>query len=325
MVKAVAGGWQAALMAPTEVLAEQHGHTLQQILAPLQLPVAILTGSTPRSGREVVLNGLLSGQLPLVVGTHALIQEEVVFKALGLTVIDEQHRFGVGQRAALQAKGASPDLLVMTATPIPRTLALAVYGDLDVSLLDELPPGRQPVTTRIVSEKQRAKAYQLIRREIARGCQAYVICPLIDESDSIAAEAAIAMAAKLQREIFPEYPVGLVHGRLKPGEKEEAMRAFREGRTAVLVATTVVEVGVDVPNATVMLIEGAERLGLAQLHQLRGRVGRGTAPAWCLLLTANSQVARERLAVLVSSQDGFAIAVFLLVVLWSVVLFGYRM
>ncbi|GEA16985.1 ATP-dependent DNA helicase RecG [Moorella sp. E306M] len=308
MVKAVAGGWQAALMVPTEVLAEQHGQTLQKILAPLKVPVAVLTGNTSRPEREVILAGLATGQLPLVVGTHALIQENVSFKALGLVVIDEQHRFGVDQRAALEAKGQAPDLLVMTATPIPRTLALAIYGDLDVSLLDELPPGRQPVTTRILTEKQRAKAYQLIRREIESGHQAYVICPLIDGSDSIAAEAAIAMAKKLQEEVFPEYTVGLVHGRLKPAEKEEVMKAFREGKIAILVATTVVEVGVDVPNATVMLIEGAERLGLAQLHQLRGRVGRGTSPAYCLLITSSNKAARERLAILASSQDGFAIA-----------------
>ncbi|WP_258359473.1 ATP-dependent DNA helicase RecG [Moorella sulfitireducens (nom. illeg.)] len=308
MVKSIAGGWQAALMAPTEVLAEQHGQTLQKILAPLEVPVAILTGSTPRPEREAILAGLDTGAVPLVVGTHALIQENVSFKALGLVVIDEQHRFGVGQRAALQAKGQAPDLLVMTATPIPRTLALAVYGDLDVSLLDELPPGRQPVSTHILTEKQRSKAYRLIRREIENGHQAYVICPLIEESDSIAAEAAMAMAKKLQEEIFPQYTVGLVHGRLKAAEKEEVMKAFREGKIAILVATTVVEVGVDVPNATVILIEGAERLGLAQLHQLRGRVGRGAAASYCLLITNSSEAARERLAVLASSQDGFAIA-----------------
>ncbi|MDN5344372.1 MAG: ATP-dependent helicase RecG [Clostridia bacterium] len=308
MAKAVAGGWQAALMAPTEILAEQHGRTLQRVLTPLKIPVAVLTGNTPRSGRETILAGLATGQLPLVVGTHALIQEGVNFKALGLVVIDEQHRFGVDQRAALLIKGVEPDLLVMTATPIPRTLALALYGDLDVSLLDELPPGRQPVTTLVLTDRQRAKAYQLIQREVRAGHQAYVICPLIDASESLAAEAAIGMAKRLQEEVFPAYPVGLVHGRLKASEKEEVMDSFRQGKIAILVATTVVEVGVDVPNATVMLIEGAERLGLAQLHQLRGRVGRGTAPAFCLLIAGNSQAARERLAVLVSSQDGFAIA-----------------
>ncbi|BCV20988.1 ATP-dependent DNA helicase RecG [Moorella sp. Hama-1] len=308
MLKALAGGWQAALMAPTEVLAEQHGRTLGELLAPLGVPVATLTGNTPRAERETILRGLAGGQLPLVVGTHALIQAEVSFKALGLAVIDEQHRFGVDQRAALQAKGEDPDLLVMTATPIPRTLALAVYGDLDISTLDELPPGRQPVTTYVITEKQRRRAYHLIDREIRAGHQAYVICPLIDESETVAAEAAIAMARKLQEEVFPAYPVGLVHGRLRPAEKEGVMADFREGRLAILVATTVVEVGVDVPNATVMLIEGAERLGLAQLHQLRGRVGRGTAPSYCFLIAGDSQTSRERLAVLANSQDGFAIA-----------------
>ncbi|MGI9859839.1 ATP-dependent DNA helicase RecG [Moorella naiadis] len=308
MLKAAAGGWQAALMAPTEVLADQHGRTLGELLAPLEVPVVTLTGNTPRAERETILRGLAGGQLALVVGTHALIQEEVKFNALGLAVIDEQHRFGVDQRAALQAKGENPDLLVMTATPIPRTLALAVYGDLDISTLDELPPGRQPVTTYVITEKQRPRAYRLIDREIRAGHQAYVICPLIDESDAVTAEAAREMARKLQEEIFPAYSVGLVHGRLRPAEKERVMADFREGRLAILVATTVVEVGVDVPNATVMLIEGAERLGLAQLHQLRGRVGRGTAPAYCFLIAGDSPASRERLAVLASSQDGFAIA-----------------
>ncbi|MDN5326780.1 MAG: ATP-dependent helicase RecG [Moorella sp. (in: firmicutes)] len=308
MVKAVAGGWQAALMAPTEVLAEQHSRTLGQLLAPLQIPVVTLTGSTPRTERQTILAGLASGQLPLVVGTHALIQDDVSFKSLGLVVIDEQHRFGVDQRAALQTKGECPDLLVMTATPIPRTLALAIYGDLDISALDELPPGRQPVATYVITEKQRPRAYRLIEREIRAGHQAYVICPVIDTNDDVAAEAATAMARKLQEEVFPGYPVGLVHGRLRPAEKEEVMNAFREGKIAVLVATTVVEVGVDVPNATVMLIEGAERLGLAQLHQLRGRVGRGTAAAHCFLVTRGSPAARERLAILTTNRDGFAIA-----------------
>ncbi|WP_338834638.1 ATP-dependent DNA helicase RecG [Moorella humiferrea] len=308
MVKAVGGGWQAALMAPTEVLAEQHGRTLHRLLAPLGIPVAVLTGNTPRAEREAILSGLITGRLPLVVGTHTLIQENVDFKALGLVVIDEQHRFGVGQRAALQAKGDAPDLLVMTATPIPRTLALAIYGDLEISLLDEMPPGRQPVTTYVLTEKQRAKAYQLIRKEIARGHQAYVICPLIDESEGIAAEAATAMYQKLKEEVFPEYKIGLLHGRLKPSVKEEVMESFRRGDLAVLVATTVVEVGVDVPNATVMLIEGAERLGLAQLHQLRGRVGRGQDASYCLLMAGNDGAARERLKILVTNSDGFAIA-----------------
>lgn len=308
MVKAVGGGWQAALMAPTEVLAEQHGRTLHRLLTPLGIPVAVLTGNTPRAEREAILSGLITGRLPLVVGTHTLIQENVDFKALGLVVIDEQHRFGVGQRAALQAKGDAPDLLVMTATPIPRTLALAIYGDLEISLLDEMPPGRQPVTTYVLTEKQRFKAYQLIRKEIARGHQAYVICPLIDESEGIAAEAATAMYQKLKEVVFPEYKIGLLHGRLKPSVKEEVMESFRRGDLAVLVATTVVEVGVDVPNATVMLIEGAERLGLAQLHQLRGRVGRGPGTSYCLLMAGNDGAARERLKILATNNDGFAIA-----------------
>jgi len=307
MVKAIAGGWQACLMAPTEVLAEQHGQTLQKLLKPIRLPVAVLTGNTPRTGRESILAGLATGQLPLVVGTHALIQEDVTFKALGLVVIDEQHRFGVNQRAALQAKGQTPDLLVMTATPIPRTLALTIYGDLDISILDELPPGRQPVTTCILPERQRSKAYQLIRREIKAGHQAYVICPLIEESENVAAEAAINMARKLKKEVFLDCPVGLIHGRLRPAEKDEIMTAFRKGEITILVATTVVEVGIDIANATVMLIEGADRMGLAQLHQLRGRVGRGTKKAYCILMTENNR-AQERLKILATSQDGFTIA-----------------
>jgi len=307
-VKAVAGGWQVALMAPTEVLAGQHGETLGRLLAPLHIPVVVLTGSTSKGERQVILSGLATGQLPVVVGTHALIQEGVKFKRLGLVIIDEQHRFGVGQRAALQDKGEVPDLLVMTATPIPRTLALALYGDLDISVIDQMPPGRQPVATYILSPKQREYAYRLIRRELAQGHQAYVICPLIEESETITAEAATAMADKLQREVFPEYRVGLIHGKLKPGEKEEVMQAFRRGDVHILVATTVIEVGIDVPNATVMMIEGAERLGLAQLHQLRGRVGRGTAPSHCLLVAGGGNEARKRLEVLANTQDGFAIA-----------------
>jgi len=307
MVKALAGGWQAVLMAPTEVLAEQHGQTLQKLLRPLNIPVTVLTGNASRSERKKVLTGLATGQIPLIVGTHALIQENVFFKSLGLVVIDEQHRFGVNQRTTLVSKGQTPDLLVMTATPIPRSLALTIYGDMDISILDEMPPGRLPVKTYILPESQRYRAYKLIQKEIKNGNQAYVICPLIEESENITAEAAVKIARKLQEEIFPDFKIGLLHGRLHPAEKEEVMLAFRRKEISILVATTVVEVGVDVPNATVMLIEGADRMGLAQLHQLRGRVGRGNRPSYCILMAEDGKY-NERLMVLKRVHNGFEIA-----------------
>ncbi|MDN5348033.1 MAG: ATP-dependent helicase RecG [Clostridia bacterium] len=309
LVKAIAGGWQGALMAPTEILAEQHYLNLRRYLTPLGIKIGLLTSSLNQREREEVLAGLEAGSLPLVVGTHALIQEGVNFRALGLVVIDEQHRFGVRQRASLQQKGDRCDLLVMTATPIPRTLALVAYGDLDISIIDELPPGRQKVITRVLTESQRHKAYALIERELAYGHQAYVICPLIEESEKLEAEAATAVFERLQREVFPSWRVSLLHGRLSAAEKEEVMQKFYRGESHILVATTVVEVGVDVPNATVMLIEDADRYGLAQLHQLRGRIGRGTAQSYCLLLTRSKDGAvRQRLKILEQTSNGFAIA-----------------
>ncbi|MCG0276908.1 MAG: ATP-dependent DNA helicase RecG [Thermanaeromonas sp.] len=309
LLKAATGGWQGALMVPTEVLAEQHFLTFKRLLAPLSLPVALLTGSTSRKDREKILIGLEDGYIPIVIGTHALIQQDVNFKALGLAVIDEQHRFGVSQRAELSSKGLLPDVLVMTATPIPRTLALVAYGDLDVSLLDELPPGRKPVLTYILYESQRQQAYRLIAREVLAGRQAYVVCPLIEESDALEAAAATAKAQELQTEVFPDFRIGLLHGRMRPTEKEEIMERFRQGEIQILVTTTVIEVGVDVPNATVMMIEGAERYGLAQLHQLRGRIARSHHQAYCFLVTkSNDKETRRRLKVLVENHDGFAIA-----------------
>ncbi|MDK2821076.1 MAG: ATP-dependent helicase RecG [Clostridia bacterium] len=308
IVKAVSGGWQTALMVPTEVLAEQHRATLEKLLLPLKIPVVSLTSNTPSNERRIILKKLATGELPVIVGTHALIQDSVIFKSLGLAIIDEQHRFGVGQRAALEAKGRCPDLLVLTATPIPRTLALTIYGDLDISYLDELPPGRKPVVTRILTETHRPKIYEFIRQEIKKGHQVYVICPLIEDSENINAKAAIAMAKTLSEEIFPNFNVGLVHGRLNFKEKETVMNDFRKGKINILVATTVVEIGVDVPNATVMLIEGAERLGLAQLHQLRGRVGRGQSNAYCFLMVNDSSYNNKRLRILTKSQDGFKIS-----------------
>lgn len=316
LVKAVESGFQAAMMAPTEILAEQHYLRLRRLLQPLGIGVALLTGSQGRDERETMLFGLSGGHLHVAVGTHALIQEGVQFRALSLVVTDEQHRFGVHQRVLLQRKGVRgeegrellPDVLVMTATPIPRTMALTVFGDLDVSVIDELPPGRQPVQTHWLSERDRGKAYGFVREQVRAGRQAYVVCPLVEESEAVEAQAATAWAARLQKALS-EFRVGLLHGRLKASEKESAMDAFRRGEVQILVATTVIEVGVDVPNATVMVIEGADRFGLAQLHQLRGRVGRGEHKSYCLLIAdPNSEEGRRRMEVMKSTQDGFAIA-----------------
>ena len=302
-------GFQGALMAPTEVLAEQHYRKLVDWLNPLCLCVELLTGSTRAAKRREILEHLATGQLHLVVGTHALIQPGVNFQKLGLVVIDEQHRFGVEQRAKLQEKGQNPHLLSMTATPIPRTLALTLHGDLDVSQIDELPPGRQAIQTTLLTPGDRSHAYDLIRREIAKGQQVYVVLPLVEESEKIDLKSAIDEHQQLKEKIFPEFAVGLLHGRMSSAEKDEAIQAFREAKTQILVSTTVVEVGVDIPNATVMLIEHADRFGLSQLHQLRGRVGRGSAQSYCLLMTeSRSDTAWERLRVLEQSQDGFFIA-----------------
>lgn len=310
MLAAIQAGYQAALMAPTEVLAEQHYKKLVQWFNLLHLPVELLTGSTKTSKRKPMLAQLETGELPVLVGTHALIQDPVNFHKLGLIVIDEQHRFGVGQRAKLQQKGEDPHVLTMTATPIPRTLALTLHGDLDVSQIDELPPGRQAIQTTVLSGKERTHAYDLIRREVAQGRQVYVVLPLVEESEKLDLKSAIEEYQRLQDVIFPDFRVGLLHGRMTSAEKEEAIGLFRDGDTQVLVSTTVVEVGVDVPNATVMLIENAERFGLSQLHQLRGRVGRGAEKSYCILMTHPKATAdaRQRLNVMEQSQDGFLIA-----------------
>jgi ATP-dependent DNA helicase RecG len=310
MLLAIESGFQAAIMAPTEILAEQHELTMHHLVQPLGVRVALLTSAIKGSRRRGLLEAIASGEVDLIVGTHALIQEGVEFKALGLAVIDEQHRFGVLQRATLKRKGYSPDVLVMTATPIPRTLAMTVYGDLDVSVIDELPPGRLPVITKLCYDSRRAESYELMRRELRQGRQVYVVYPLIEESEKTDLRAATAMAEQLQHEVFPEFRVGLLHGRLKSDEKEQIMRAFSCGELQVLVSTTVIEVGVDVPNATVMLVEHAERFGLAQLHQLRGRVGRSQHQAYCLLMAEfpMSEEAKQRLWTLTESHDGFVIA-----------------
>ncbi|WP_227766906.1 ATP-dependent DNA helicase RecG [Zhaonella formicivorans] len=309
LLKAVDSGFQGALMAPTEILAEQHYLNLRQLLTPLDVRVALLTGSLPKKAKEELLTRIAAGQVDIVVGTHALLQENVRFKTLSLAVTDEQHRFGVMQRSVLQEKGLNPDVLVMTATPIPRTLALTLYGDLDLSVIDELPPGRKPVLTRYIPESKRNDAYLFIKEEIERGRQAYIVCPLVDESEAIEAEAATKLAAYLQEKIFPEYRVGLLHGRMSSQEKEDVMNDFRDNSIKILVATTVIEVGVNVPNATIMLIEGVERFGLAQLHQLRGRIGRGEHKSYCFLMgNLKSDEAKARVKILVSCSDGFVIA-----------------
>jgi ATP-dependent DNA helicase RecG len=309
ILAALQSGYQAALMAPTEVLAEQHYRKLVSWFNLLHLPVELLTGSTKTAKRRQIHSQLETGELPLLVGTHALIQDTVNFQQLGLVVIDEQHRFGVEQRAKLQQKGEQPHVLTMTATPIPRTLALTIHGDLDVSQIDELPPGRQAIQTTVLSGQQRTHAYDLMRREIVQGRQIYIVLPLVEESEKLDLRSAVEEHQKLQDSIFPEFQVGLLHGRMTSAEKDESITKFRDNQTQILVSTTVVEVGVDVPNATVMLIEHAERFGLSQLHQLRGRVGRGAAQSYCLLMSSSkSPDAQQRLKVLEQSQDGFFIS-----------------
>ncbi len=309
LLTAIEAGCQGALMAPTEVLAEQHYRKLAEWLPQLHVSSALLTGSTPAPRRRGLLEDLVNGQLQLLVGTHALLEDPVQFDRLGLVVVDEQHRFGVRQRNRLLAKGLQPHLLTMTATPIPRTLALSLHGDLDVSQIDALPPGRQPIRTHLLKGSQRQHAYGLIREQVALGQRAYVVLPLVEESEKLDLRSAVQVHRQLSEEEFPDLRVGLLHGRLNSADKQAAIGAFAAGQTQVLVSTTVVEVGVDVPEASVMVIEHAERFGLAQLHQLRGRVGRGSAASHCLLINDSSNVlARQRLEVLVRSNDGFEIA-----------------
>ena len=310
----VQGGGQAAIMSPTSILADQHYRSFLNLLngeGGLLQPeqIRLLIGDTPESEKEQIRAGLADGSIKVVIGTHALIEEAVVFQDLEFVVIDEQHRFGVEQRAALRAKAASPHLLVMTATPIPRSLALTVFGDLDLSVMDEMPAGRQPVSTHVLRPQERERAYALVRSQIVSGKQAFIIYPLIEESDKIEAPAAVDDFETLSTQIFPDLKLGLLHGRMKPDEKDETMLKFRSREYDILVSTTVVEVGVDVPNATVMLIEGADRFGLAQLHQLRGRVGRGADQSYCLLIPTREDAAEnERLQAMAESNDGFVLA-----------------
>ncbi|MFN8057777.1 MAG: ATP-dependent DNA helicase RecG [Vicinamibacterales bacterium] len=307
---AIANGVQVAFMAPTEILAEQHYLTLRSLFEPAGVTVELLTGEQPAKSRRARRDAIARGEAGLVVGTHALAQTSTVFQRLGLVIIDEQHRFGVVQRALLRAKGHVPDVLVMTATPIPRTLALTSYGDLDVSVIRSMPPGRTPVRTTVRPEHRRAEAHAFLRSEVARGRQAYIVYPLVEESDKLDVRAATEMADRLAAEVLPEFTVGLLHGRLRQEEKARVMAGFVAGAVQVLVATTVVEVGVNVPNATVMVVEHAERFGLAQLHQLRGRVGRGVEPSSCILLYQPplTELARERLRAIAETADGFVLA-----------------
>lgn len=304
----ITSGMQAAFMAPTEILAQQHYRTMQQFLQPFGFRVALLTGSVPAAKRRQVLEQLAAGEIDLLVGTHALLGESVQFRQLGLVVTDEQHRFGVGQRAALTQKGDHPHILVMSATPIPRTLALMIYGDLELSVLDELPPGRQKTETYVIDSAKRARAFGFIRKKLDAGRQCYIICPLIEDSESDMASVT-QYAKELQDKWFLSNTVGVLHGKMRPAEKERAMEEFAAGHTQILVSTTVVEVGVDVPNAVVMLIENAERYGLSQLHQLRGRIGRGTEQSTCILVSdAQNEEALKRLRVMCETTDGFRIA-----------------
>ena len=308
-VVAMENGYQVAVMAPTEILAEQHYRTVMRWLDGTKYRVRLLTGRVTAAKRRDLLPAIARGEIDLVIGTHALVQEHVTFRDLALVVIDEQHRFGVLQRGTLAGKGVHPDVLVMTATPIPRTLALTECGDMDVSVIRGLPPGRQPIRTVVKPDSRRDEVYALIRDEVARGRQAYVVYPLVEESEKMDLRAATAMAAELAG-VFPEYQVALLHGRMKGDDKDAVMRAFADGRLQVLVATSVVEVGVDVPNATLMVVEHAERFGLSQLHQLRGRIGRGAHASTCVLVYQApwSDEARERLKAMASSADGFVIA-----------------
>ncbi|MFC2002187.1 ATP-dependent DNA helicase RecG, partial [Chloroflexota bacterium] len=327
LLVAAANGYQGAFMAPTEILAEQHFATICELMSKIgheegdgglrsyagilskPLAVALLIGDINQGRKQELQQLIAAGDIDIIIGTHAIIQKGVEFHQLGLAVVDEQHRFGVTQRSALRQKGFSPHMLVMTATPIPRTLALTLYGDLDLSVIDQLPPGRQTVKTKWLNPWQRDSAYAFIRRQVGSGRQAFVICPLIEESEAIMAQAAVVEYQRLSGEVFPDLRLGLLHGRLSASEKDEVMHRFRSGELDILVSTPVVEVGIDVPNATVMMVESANRFGLSQLHQFRGRVGRGQEQSYCMLMAENpSEIGRERLDIIVKVQDGFALA-----------------
>jgi ATP-dependent DNA helicase RecG len=310
MIIACENGYQAAMMAPTEILAEQHYRNLKVWSEIIGLKIELLTGSLKTAEKRELQAQLLAGDIDIAIGTHALIQEGVVFRNLALVVVDEQHRFGVLQRSMLRKKGTVPDVLVMTATPIPRTLAMTVYGDLDVSVIDELPPGKKEIRTKVFSETQRNRVYEIIRREVQKGHQIFIVYPLVAESENLDLKDATRMSEHLQKEIFPESRIGLIHGRMKGPEKEQVMAGFIGKQIQILVSTTVIEVGIDIPKASLMVIEHAERFGLSQLHQLRGRVGRGDIPSFCILMVQHSRSddARKRLRIMEETNDGFRIA-----------------
>ena len=309
LLKAIENGYQGALMAPTEILAAQHYEGIADVCGNLGITIELLTGSTTKKEKERIYEGLADGSINMIIGTHALIQEGVNFYNLGLVIIDEQHRFGVEQRAWLQQKGTYPHVLIMTATPIPRTMTLSVYGDLAVSLIKEMPPGRKPVKTYAVDSSYKERLRTFFGKEMAEGRQVYVVCPLVEESEKLDLQAAEELYLELKEYFYKAYEVGLVHGRMKPSEKDEVMNAFHRGEISLLVSTTVIEVGVNVPNATIMCIEGAERFGLSQLHQLRGRVGRGSHQSYCILVSdSKNDVSQERLKLMEQTQDGFELA-----------------
>ena len=307
--KAVKSGYQAAIMVPTAILAQQHLETFKKFLEKYDIKVELLISSIPKKKKEEILEKLASGEIDIIVGTHSLLEENVTFNKLGFVVTDEQHRFGVRQRSTIVSKGNNPDVLVMTATPIPRTLALILYGDLDISIIDELPPNRKKIETYAVTKQLEARVNNFIEKQIKEGRQAYVVCPLVEENEEINAQSVMEMAEKYKNEIFPNYRVEYLHGKMKPKEKEAIMAEFKDGKIQILVSTTVIEVGVDVPNATIMVVENAERFGLAQLHQLRGRVGRGEAQSYCILkYQGNSSVIKQRMKVMQDTNDGFIIS-----------------
>ena len=310
LASAVLNGYQGALMAPTEILASQHYDSFKEILERFNIKSELLVGSLTKKQKEKVLEKVKNQEVDILIGTHALIEDKVEFKNLGIGITDEQHRFGVRQRGRLSNKGDSPDILVMTATPIPRTLALILYGDLDISIIDELPPGRQPIETIAIEHKRRNEAYEnLVRSEVQKGRQVYVVCPLVEESEKIEATAASELVEELKREFFSDLRVGLLHGKMRPAEKDAIMDDFKNKKLDILVSTTVIEVGVNVPNATLMIIENAERFGLAQLHQLRGRVGRGNHKSYCILIyNSKTEVCQERMAIMEETTDGFKIS-----------------
>lgn len=307
--KAVKCGYQVAIMAPTAILASQHLESFNQILSKYGIKSELLIGSVTKKKKEEILKKLENGEIDILIGTHALLEENVIFKKLGLVVTDEQHRFGVRQRSTIASKGENADVLVMTATPIPRTLALILYGDLDISIIDELPPNRKKIDTFAVTKTMEQRVNSFIKKQIEEGRQAYIVCPLVEENEEINAKSVLELAEKYKTEIFPEFKVEYLHGKMRPIEKEEIMQNFKEGKIDILISTTVIEVGVNVPNASIMVIENAERFGLAQLHQLRGRVGRGEYKSYCILkYQGSSEVIRKRMKTMVDTNDGFVIA-----------------